>query len=145
MLIGASAGSTGSGVKVIRHLISLKKIKQSFRNIISPKNITVIRYNRKSVNQAYVSEVMAFIIMYYIIVAISTLIMMAFGQDAATSFGAVATSMAGIGPGFGTVGPASNFLHLPGGAKFFLTFLMIIGRLEIYAVLVLFTRSFWRV
>jgi trk system potassium uptake protein len=65
-------------------------------------------------------------------------------RDLPTSFGAVATSMAGIGPGFGTVGPVSNFLHLPAGAKYFLTFLMLIGRLEIYAVLVIFSRTFWR-
>ncbi|MCD6354942.1 MAG: TrkH family potassium uptake protein [Prolixibacteraceae bacterium] len=144
MLIGASAGSTGGGVKVIRHLISLKKINQSIRNIISPKTLTVIRYNGKTVSSEYVSGVMAFIIMYYTIVAVGTFVMMAFGQDAATSFGAVATSMGGIGPGFGTVGPASNFLHLPEASKYFLALLMIIGRLEIYAVLALFTRWFWR-
>ena len=144
MLIGASAGSTGGGVKVIRHLISLKKINQSIRNIISPNTLTVIRYNGKAVSPEYVSGVMAFIIMYYTIVAVGTFVMMAFGQDAATSFGAVATSMGGIGPGFGTVGPASNFLHLPEVSKYFLALLMVIGRLEIYAVLVLFTRWFWR-
>jgi trk system potassium uptake protein TrkH len=66
------------------------------------------------------------------------------GLDAAASFGAAATCMGGIGPGFGTVGPASNFLHLSVAAKYFLTFLMVIGRLEIYSVLIIFTRSFWR-
>ena len=144
MLIGASSGSTGGGVKVIRHVISLKKIRHSFQNLISPNRVYVLRYNGTAVNPEYVSGVLAFIIFYYLILAVSTLIMMAFGQDAATSFGASATCMGGIGPGFGAVGPVSNFLHLPEGAKYFLAFLMVIGRLEIYSVLIIFTRSFWR-
>lgn len=144
MLIGASAGSTGGGVKVIRHLIALKKIGNHFKSLVNPNAITVIRYNRNSVNPEYVSGIIAFIVFYYIILAISVLIMMAAGQDAATSYGAVATCMAGIGPGFGTVGPVANFLHMPGAIKYFLMFLMIIGRLEIYSFIIIFTRSFWR-
>ncbi len=144
MLIGASSGSTGGGVKVIRHLIAWKKIGHSFKNLVSPNRVYALRYNGAAVNPEYISSVLAFIIFYYLILAVSTLIMMLFGQDAATSFGASATCVAGIGPGFGTVGPVSNFLHLPEGAKYFLTFLMVIGRLEIYSVLIIFTRSFWR-
>lgn len=144
MLIGASSGSTGGGVKVIRHLIALKKIKHQIKTLISPNGIFVIRYNGNMVKMEYVSGVMAFIILYYLILSVSVLIMMAFGQDAATSYGAVATCMAGIGPGFGTVGPVANFLHMPAGLKYFLMLLMIIGRLEIYSLLIIFTRSFWR-
>lgn len=144
MLIGASSGSTGGGVKVIRHVIALKKIRHSFQNLISPNRVYVLRYNGTAVNPEYISGVLAFIIFYYLILAVSTLVMMGFGQDAATSFGACATCMGGIGPGFGAVGPVSNFLHLPEGAKYYLTFLMVIGRLEIYSVLIIFTRSFWR-
>ncbi|MCG6188697.1 TrkH family potassium uptake protein [Maribellus maritimus] len=144
MLIGASSGSTGGGVKVIRHLISLKKIRHSFKTLIKPNVVNVIRYNGSAVQSEYISGVLAFVILYYLILMVSTLIMMSFGQDAATSFGASATCMGGIGPGFGTVGPVSNFLHLPDGAKYFLTLLMVIGRLEIYSVLIIFTRTFWR-
>lgn len=144
MLVGACSGSTGGGVKVIRHVISFKKINQSYKNLINPSAICVIRYNNTTVNPEYVSGVLAFIILYYAILALSMLILMIFGQNAATSFGAAATCMAGIGPGFGTVGPVSNFLHLPAGAKFFLTLLMVIGRLEIYPLLIIFTRSYWR-
>ena len=144
MLTGASSGSTGGGVKVIRHLISLKKIRHSFKSLIKPNAVNVIRYNGSAVQPEYISGVLAFVILYYFILAVGTLIMMLFGQDAATSFGASATCMGGIGPGFGTVGPAGNFLHLPDGAKYFLTLLMVIGRLEIYSVLIIFTRTFWR-
>ena len=144
MLVGASSGSTGGGVKVIRHVISLKKIRESFRNLISPNTITVVRYNDEAIDQAYISEVMGFIIMYYFIIAVSTLTMMLSGLNPATSFGAVTTCMGGIGPGFGSVGPASNFFHLPVISKYFLTFLMVVGRLEIYSVLVIFMKWFWR-
>ncbi len=144
MLIGASAGSTGGGVKVIRHLIALKNIKQSFKHIFFPSSLQIIKYNGKTVSPDYVSSVLTFIIFYYAIVAFGTLVMILFGQSWATSFGAVATCMGGIGPGFGTVGPVSNFLHLPVGAKYFLSFIMIVGRLEIYSVLIIFTSWFWR-
>ncbi len=144
MLIGASSGSTGGGVKVIRHLISLKKIRHSFKSLVNPNVVNVIRYNGRAVKSEYISGVLAFVILYYLIVAVSTLIMMSFGQGPATSFGASVTCMGGIGPGFGTVGPVSNFLHLPAGAKYFLAILMVIGRLEIYSVLIIFTRTFWR-
>ncbi|WP_167619528.1 TrkH family potassium uptake protein [Maribellus sediminis] len=144
MLIGASAGSTGGGVKVIRHVIAYKRLKQTFLEILYPNRVTIIRYNKQSIKDEFLRQIMTYIFVYYIFLFIGTIIMMFWTRDLPTSFGAVATSMAGIGPGFGTVGPVSNFLHLPGGAKYFLTFLMLIGRLEIYAVLVIFSRTFWR-
>jgi trk system potassium uptake protein TrkH len=144
MLIGASSGSTGGGVKVIRHLIMFKRIKKVFKELISPKTIKVIRYNGKKIKPQYISRVLTFILVYYAIIAIGSLIMMLWTNDFPTSFGAVATSMAGIGPGFGTVGPVSNFAHLPAGAKYFMTVLMVIGRLEIYSVIVIFTKPFWQ-
>lgn len=144
MLIGASAGSTGGGIKVIRHLIAYKRLKQTFIEILYPNRVTIIRYNNHSIKEEFLRQIMTYIFVYYMFLIAGTIIMMFWTRDLPTSFGAVATSMAGIGPGFGTVGPVSNFLHLPSGAKYFLTFLMLIGRLEIYAVLVIFSRTFWR-
>lgn len=144
MLIGASAGSTGGGVKVIRHVIAFKKIKQSFKEIISPNAIHLIRYNNNVLDASYVTRILAYILLYYIILAVGTVVMVLLGNDAATSFGSVATCMAGIGPGFGTVGPVSNFLHLHDASKYLLTFFMVIGRLEIYSFIIIFTRTFWR-
>jgi len=144
MLIGASSGSTGGGVKVIRHLIAFKQIKQAVKEIIYPNTIKVIRYNGNHVNEELVQHILTFIFFYYLLVVTGTFVMMYWTEDLATSFGAVATSMAGIGPGFGTVGPVSNFLHLPDGAKYFLTLLMVVGRLEIYSLLVIFTPAFWQ-
>ncbi len=144
MLIGASAGSTGGGVKVIRHLIALKSITQSFKLIFFPNSLQVVRYNGKTVSPDHVLSVMTFIIFYYAIVVFGTFVMTLLGQSWASSFGAVASCMGGIGPGFGTVGPVSNFLHLPEAAKYFLAFIMILGRLEIYSVLIIFSNWFWR-
>ena len=144
MLIGASAGSTGGGVKVIRHVIAFKKIKQSFKEITTPKAIHLIRYNNNVLDAPYVNRILAYILLYYSILAVGTVVMVLLGNDTATSFGSVATCMAGIGPGFGTVGPASNFLHLHDASKYLLTLFMVIGRLEIYSFIIIFTRTFWR-
>ncbi len=144
MLIGASAGSTGGGVKVIRHLVALKKIRHSFRRLIYPNAVSHVRYNGRVLDAEQVSGIIGFIIFYYLILVGGILFLMAVGLDAATSFGSVATTMAGIGPGFGTVGPVSNFAHLPDVAKYFLCLTMILGRLEIYPVVILFTPWFWK-
>lgn len=144
MLIGASSGSTGGGVKVVRHLFSLKKINLSFKQLLSPNAVNVMHYNGNLVSTRQISSVISFIVLYYIILMTSFMIMVMLGYDAATSFGSVTTCMGGIGPGFGSVGPVSNFHHLSAPVKYFLTFLMVVGRLEIYPVLIVFTRNFWR-
>lgn len=144
MLIGASSGSTGGGVKIIRHLVVFKHIRSLIKEYFSSQTaVRVVHYNKNIVRPELINRVFTFVVIYYLIVVIGTMIMMLWTNDLKTSFGAVATSMAGIGPGFGSVGPVSNFRHLPDGAKYFLSSLMIIGRLEIYSVLVLFTPSFW--
>lgn len=143
MLIGASSGSTGGGVKVVRHVIAYKKISQVCQKIISPKRIKLVRYNNHQISRKNVNRILNFIFVYYLIIAFGTVIMTLFTGEITTSFGSVATSLAGIGPGFGSVGPSSNFALLPQGAKYFLTFLMLVGRLEIFSVIAIFSRSFW--
>ncbi len=144
MLIGASAGSTGGGVKVIRHVIAFKKIRSMFFELFHPKAVHPIRYNGKVIENSMVSSVIVFIIFYYAITAAGMGILMLMGIDRASSLGGVITCMGGIGPGFGTVGPVDNFAHLPDGAKYLLSLHMVIGRLEIYPVIILLTRWFWK-
>ncbi len=144
MLIGACAGSTGGGVKVIRHVISLQYLKNSIRRIIHPNAVFNVKYNNRMLNNNQVITVITFIIIYYGVVITGTFLMMAFGNDWATSFGAVLTTMGGVGPGFGKVGPASNFAELSDASKYFCSFNMLLGRLEIFPVLGLFTNWFWR-
>lgn len=144
MLVGACAGSTGGGVKVIRHYINWQVIKKSIKQTISPNAVYHVKYNNRTLSPKQVGAVSNFILLYYGIVVIGTIVMIGIGNDWETSFGSIVTTMGGIGPGFGNVGPASNFSMLTEPSKYLLTFTMLIGRLEIFPVLTLFTHWFWR-
>jgi len=143
MLIGACAGSTGGGVKVIRHVISLQYLKRSIRRVIHPNAVFNVKYNKKIIGTSQISSVMTFIIIYYGVVIAGTFLLMLLGNSWPTSFGGVLTTMGGVGPGFGEVGPASNFSMLSDNSKYLLSFFMLLGRLEIFPVLSLFTSWFW--
>lgn len=144
MFVGASAGSTGGGIKVVRHLLMVKNLSLQVKTFMHPRMIYSVKYQGSLVSMDQLRSVIAFYFWYLIIFFFSSLLVMATGVDFLSAIGGVATSMGGIGPGLGTVGPASNFFHIPLLGKFFLTFDMIIGRLEIYAFLVLFSPAFWK-
>lgn len=144
MLIGACAGSTGGGVKVIRHYINLQAIKRSIKQILHPNAVYNIKYNNRILTHRQVGSASNFILLYYGITVVCTIFMIGLGNDWATSFGSVVTTMGGIGPGFGKVGPVSNFSMLSDPSKVLLSFTMLLGRLEIFPVLTLFTNWFWR-
>jgi len=142
MLIGGSAGSTSGGIKVIRHLIFVKNLKSIFKQIIHSEVVSPVYYNKKAVPQDVVNNVLVFIITYLAIVFVATMILVFMNVDITTSFGSAVTCIGGIGPGLGTTGPAGNFSQIPNVGKILLTILMLIGRLEIFTVLVIFTKSF---
>ncbi len=144
MFLGGSTGSTAGGIKMARHLIFFKAIKTSYKKIMHPHAIFSLKMNGKSLGKDLVNSNLSFIIMYIFIFFIGMFSLVLMGLDSATASSSVATCMAGIGPGIGTVGPASNFAHLPVDAKVLLSFIMVLGRLEIYPVLVLFTKNFWK-
>jgi len=144
MFLGGSTGSTAGGIKMARHLIFFKSIKNTFKKIIHPQAILPIKLNAKPVRRDMINGTLIFILVYFGVFVVSTSFMLILGIDLETASSSVATCMAGIGPGIGKVGPTSNFFHLPYIAKIFLSFVMILGRLEIYPVIVLFTRSFWK-
>lgn len=144
MFVGGSAGSTAGGVKIIRHLILLKNMVLEFKRILHPSAVIPVRFNKMAVNQEVTFNVLAFIMTYILIFAIGSVIMSAMGLDFLTAIGAVATSLGNIGPGIGNVGPVDNFANIPLYGKWFLTFLMLIGRLELFTVLIIFTPYFWR-
>lgn len=143
MFLGGSTGSTAGGIKMARHLIALKNLSRIFRQIISPNAILKIRLNKKIISNETNNSILTFMMVYLLIFIAGSLALVLIGIDGKTASSAVATCMAGIGPGIGTVGPVSNFAHLPDMGKYILSFLMLVGRLEIYTVLVLFTRNFW--
>ena len=144
MFAGGSTGSTSGGIKMARHLVVIKNIKAVFVKLNHPKSITFIKLNGKSVPENANTSILSFVVLYLFIFVLGTIIIVVTGVDPITSASSVATCMAAIGPGLGTVGPMSNFAHLPETSKLVLTLLMIIGRLEIITVFTIFTRTFWK-
>ncbi|MDX9883506.1 MAG: TrkH family potassium uptake protein [Prolixibacteraceae bacterium] len=143
MFLGGSTGSTAGGIKMARHLILIKNIRRFLRQLVSPRAVLQIHLNKKIVNEGTNRSVLSFILVYLLVFLAGTVSLLFFGIDGETASSSVATCMAGIGPGIGTVGPVSNFAHFPDMAKLILSFLMLIGRLEIYPVLMLFSGNFW--
>ncbi|PKQ64990.1 potassium transporter [Labilibaculum filiforme] len=142
--VGGSAGSTGGGVKVVRILLLFKNSFYELKRLVHPNAIIPIRYNGHVVDQRTVTNILAFFVFYIIIFMISSILMSLWTPDIYSAFSAVATTLGNIGPGFGEIGPMENFFHLPALAKWFLSFLMLLGRLELFTVLILFSPSFWR-
>lgn len=143
MFLGGSTGSTAGGIKIARHVIFFKNIQRMFRQMGSPNAIIPLRLNKKTVDDKTNNSIMSFITIYILIFIAGSFLMVIMGIDLQTATSSVATCMAGIGPGLGEVGPAGNFASLPVAGKYLLAFLMLVGRLEIYTVIMLFTRTFW--
>lgn len=144
MFVGGSAGSTGGGIKVVRIVLLLKNAYFELKRLIHPNAVIPVRFNGKAVSPTVLTNVLAFIVIYMLIVGISTIIISVMGYDLETSIGAVATCIGNIGPGLGGVGPATNFAHIPDFGKWFLSLLMLMGRLEIFTVVLLFSPYFWK-
>ncbi len=144
MFFGGSAGSTGGGIKIARVVLLLKNSYLELKRLIHPNAIIPVRLNGKAVSAPILSNVLAFIVFYVLITGISVIIMAALGLDLDSSLGAVAATLGNIGPGIGSVGPVENFYHIPALGKWFLSFLMLLGRLELFTVLVLFSTPFWK-
>lgn len=145
MFFGGSAGSTAGGVKIVRHIVLAKNTFLEFKRLLHPSAVIPLRLNGRAVNQTVTYNVLAFIIMYIMIFSISSFFMAVFGaDDILTAVGSVATCLGNIGPGIGHVGPMDNFASQTVPGKWFLSFLMLVGRLELFTVLILFTPFFWR-
>ncbi|MCC8173321.1 MAG: TrkH family potassium uptake protein [Odoribacter sp.] len=144
MFLGASAGSTSGGIKIVRIVLLFKNSLMELKRIIHPNAIINVRYNGKGVSPTIMSGVMAFFILYMIVFCIGSVVMSIFATDITTVFSTVISTISNTGPGFGRIGPMYNFSSFNDGAKLFLSFLMLVGRLELFTVLVLFTPAFWK-
>lgn len=144
MFFGGSTGSTAGGIKMARHLVLFKNLKVNIRHMVSRNVIVPLKINDHTISVEENSSILSFIATYLIFFIIGSLMLVGLGVDGKTAASSIATCMAGIGPGIGTVGPVSNFAHLPDLAKLILSFFMLLGRLEIYTVIVLFSPFFWR-
>jgi trk system potassium uptake protein TrkH len=144
MFIGGSAGSTAGGVKIIRHLVIAKNSIIEFKRQLHLSAIIPVRMNGKAIPHEITRNILAFVIIYLTIFGFASVLLSLLGMDAITAMGSVATSLGNIGPGLNATGPSMSFSQIPAFAKWILGALMVIGRLEIFTVLIIFTRYFWR-
>jgi len=144
MFPGATSGSTGGGMKTVRVLLMLKASTNVFKRFLHPNAVTTITINRTVVGLETMLAIAGFAMLYFVTFGTGTIILTAAGSDILTSMSAVAANMANVGPGLAAVGPMANYGHLPDISKWTLDVCMILGRLEIYTVLVLFTKVFWK-
>ena len=145
MFIGGCAGSTTCGIKIFRIQILYLFIINQLRKIIYPKGVFIIKYDQNSVDDKFIASIISFIYFYFVIFFIITGLLSLTGLDFITSISGAATSISNVGPGLGpTIGPNGDFSSLPDISKWILTIGMILGRLELFAILVLFLPSFWR-
>jgi trk system potassium uptake protein TrkH len=144
MFLGGSTGSTSGGVKVMRHLILIKNGFLEFKRALHPNAILMVRMNKVTIDQSIVYNVLAFFILYMILFIIGAGVLSTLGLDFTTAIGAAASSLGNVGPGLGDVGPASTFSSLPSFGKYWCALLMLLGRLELFTVLILFTPYYWR-
>jgi trk system potassium uptake protein TrkH len=142
--VGGMAGSTAGGVKVVRHVLLYKHTHAEIKRLVHPQAIIPIRLSGKVVPQDVMRNVLSFIVLYVATVGAGSLLMALFGMDLLTSIGAAISCVGNVGPAFGTLGPAENYAHIPMIGKWVLAGLMMLGRLEIFTVLVLFVPAFWR-
>ncbi|GAB1856296.1 TrkH family potassium uptake protein [Flavobacteriaceae bacterium MHTCC 0001] len=143
MFLGGSAGSTSGGVKVVRHLILIKNGFLEFKRSLHPSAILPVRYNKKAISGDIVFNVLGFFILYMLSFIIGALVFSMFQLDFPSAIGLAASSLGNVGPALGDFGPVNNYAALPPLAQWWASFLMLIGRLELFTVLVLFTPFFW--
>ena len=145
MIIGGCTVSTAGGMKIMRVIIYLKYALREFRIHLHPRAVIEIKFNGHVIADRHIRRVMSYLVIYVFILVIACALMTMFmGFDMTTAFGAVVSSMGNTGPALGSLGPAGNFVSVPTAGKWLLSFLMLVGRLEIFTVLFLFMPKSWR-
>lgn len=143
LFLGACAGSTSGGIKIIRHLVFFKNSYYEFKRLLYPRAVIVLKLNKMPVASKVLTHILVFLLLFLMTFIIGSLCAVLLGMDFLTAIGAVATSLANVGPGIGDVGPVNNFADISDGNKWLLSFLMLLGRLELFTLLVLFTPYYW--
>jgi len=144
MFLGGCAGSTGGAMKIIRSLVLLKFGLNEIKRLIHPNAVLPVRIGHRTIPREIVSNIAGFFLIYLVIYVIGVIFMALLGLDILTALGSVAATIGNIGPGLGSVGPTDNYASIPATGKWILSFMMLVGRLEIYPVIILLTRSFWK-
>jgi trk system potassium uptake protein TrkH len=144
LTLGGMSGSTGGGIKSLRTLLAFRSLRATVDRLIHPHAVRPVKYGGVVVNDAVLSGIWAFLTAYFVIAVVGAAVVALAGYDVLTSITASLTAIGNVGPGLGEIGAYDNFAHLPGFAKITLAVLMLFGRLEIFTLLALFSRGFWR-
>jgi len=144
MFIGAMAGSTGGAIKIMRIILLVKHGYQEIFRLIHPHAVRPIKLGGKPVPEDVLNSVWGFFILYMTLFIVAVIIMASIGLDIVASFASVAATIGNVGPGFGLVGPIGNYLSVPDPGKWTLIFCMVLGRLEIYTVIIMLAPAYWR-
>jgi len=144
MFLGGSAGSTSGGIKVMRHLLIIKNGILEFKRTLHTNAIIPVRYNNKTVTEHIVYNIIAFFVLYMLLFIIGALVLAFLGLDFESAVGGAASSLGNVGPALGDLNPVVNFSELPAFGKWWCGFLMLLGRLELFTVLILLTPYFWK-
>ena len=142
--LGGSAGSTAGGIKVMRHLLIIKNGLLEFKRTLHANAVIPVRYNNKTVKEHIVYNIIAFFVLYMLSFIIGSMVLGFLGLDFESAIGGAASSLGNVGPALGSLNPLSNFNELPMLGKWWCGFLMLLGRLELFTVLILMTPYFWK-
>lgn len=144
MVMGACSGSTSGGIKTVRIVLLLKNSHYEFQRLIHPNAIIPVRFNHQVVRPQLINNVLAFVFLYFLIILVSMLVFTAFGMGFDEAISTAVATVSNVGPGLGSVGPISNYAAIPMACKWYMATLMLIGRLELFTVLLILSPSFWK-
>jgi trk system potassium uptake protein TrkH len=144
MVLGGMSGSTGGGIKSLRALLAVSSLRTSVHRLIHPHAVRPVKYGGVVVSESVLSGIWAFLTAYLLIAVLGAAVVAAYGYDLMTAISAAMTAIGNVGPGLGEVGAYDNFAHFPGLVKIVLAGCMLFGRLEVFTILALFSREFWR-
>lgn len=144
VFIGACSGSTGSGIKIIRHLIFIKNTFLELKRIVHPNAVIPVKINKKSISKSIIFKTTTFVFVYFAVCLVGIILLLGMGVDFNTSVGASIATLSNIGTGLGQVGPYGTYAFLPQIAKWLLALFMLLGRVELFTLIILFSKNFWR-
>ena len=144
MYFGACAGSTSGAIKCVRIAMLLKVVRNEFLRIVHPNAVIPLRISGHVIHSKAKITLLAFFVLYVLVIFIGWVVMMALGLDFMDAYGVVVSSVSNVGPGLGNYSGIQSWAHLPDAAKWVSAFLMLIGRLELFSVLLLLTPGFWQ-
>lgn len=144
MFIGACSGSTAGGIKIIRHLVFTKNAGLELKRVLHPNAIIPVKINKKALSRSVVFKTMTFVFIYFLVFVIGMIVLLSMGIDFNTSVGASIATLSNCGTGIGNVGPFGTYAFLPQAAKWVLVALMLLGRVELFTLISIFSRNFWK-